>query len=61
MGGGVLIGVGAALEVLPQLRLLLVGGRPVVVAHHVEHPLRNVASALEEVHRQTYIYLLLQG
>lgn len=59
MGGEVLVGVGAALQVLPQLRLLLVGCRPVIVAHHVQHPLRDVARALEEVHLLSYIYLLL--
>ena len=51
MGRGVLVGVGAALQILAQLGLLLVGGRPVVVIHHVHHPLRDVAGALEEVHR----------
>ena len=50
MWAGVLVGVGAALEVLAELVLLVVAGGPVVVVHHAHHASGQVAGALEEVH-----------
>lgn len=50
MGRGVLVGIGAAFEVFPELAFLLVAGGPVVVVHHAHHSLREVSCAFEEVH-----------
>jgi hypothetical protein len=58
MRDAVLVGVGAGLEVLPELALLLVAGCPVVIIHHSHHTLREVVGASEEVHLSLCITLI---
>lgn len=49
MGGELLVGVGAGLQDLLQVHLLLAPRVPLVPSHHVDQPLRQVVR--EKVHQ----------